>query len=193
MISLGIFLIGSIGAAAAWNIWSLIAWRALAGRRLGGVPLELRDHPGRVSPREGRCRDRPRLGGVRHRRRLRDRALRGDRGQRVVALAFHRGRCRDRSGDGARTSLRSGVSDQDAVARGLPRRDAHVGRPDRDARRAHRRRSLGLDLRSHSRARRDGGRAARHVGLCSSYASISRSSTCACSRGERSSSRTSRR
>jgi MFS family permease len=31
VISLALFFIGSVGAAAAWNIWSLIAWRALQG------------------------------------------------------------------------------------------------------------------------------------------------------------------
>src|SRR5919206_5381427 len=30
-ISLGIFLAGCVGCAAAWNIWSLIAWRAVQG------------------------------------------------------------------------------------------------------------------------------------------------------------------
>ncbi len=39
VISLGIFLIGSIGAAAAWNIWSLIAWRALQGAGSAVFPL----------------------------------------------------------------------------------------------------------------------------------------------------------
>src|SRR5437588_11637984 len=31
LISLGIFLVGCIGAAAAWNIWSLIVFRILQG------------------------------------------------------------------------------------------------------------------------------------------------------------------
>src|ERR687884_1094906 len=30
-ISLGLFLAGCVGAACAWNIWSLIAFRAVAG------------------------------------------------------------------------------------------------------------------------------------------------------------------
>ncbi|TML01116.1 MAG: MFS transporter [Actinobacteria bacterium] len=39
VISLAIFLAGSIGAAAAWNIWSLIAWRALQGAGAAVFPL----------------------------------------------------------------------------------------------------------------------------------------------------------
>jgi EmrB/QacA subfamily drug resistance transporter len=39
VISLTLFLIGSIGAAAAWNIWSLIAWRALQGAGAAVFPL----------------------------------------------------------------------------------------------------------------------------------------------------------
>ncbi len=39
VISLALFLIGSIGAAAAWNIWSLIAWRALQGAGSAVFPL----------------------------------------------------------------------------------------------------------------------------------------------------------
>src|SRR5258707_1184192 len=39
VISLALFLIGSIGAAAAWNIWSLIAWRAVQGAGAAVFPL----------------------------------------------------------------------------------------------------------------------------------------------------------
>jgi EmrB/QacA subfamily drug resistance transporter len=39
VIALAIFLIGSAGAAAAWNIWSLIAWRALQGAGAAVFPL----------------------------------------------------------------------------------------------------------------------------------------------------------
>jgi EmrB/QacA subfamily drug resistance transporter len=39
VISLTLFLIGSIGAAAAWNIWSLIAWRAVQGAGAAVFPL----------------------------------------------------------------------------------------------------------------------------------------------------------
>src|SRR5436190_7640091 len=39
LISLLIFLAGSVGAAAAWNIWSLIAWRALQGAGAAVFPL----------------------------------------------------------------------------------------------------------------------------------------------------------
>jgi EmrB/QacA subfamily drug resistance transporter len=39
LISLSLFLIGSIGAAAAWNIWALIAWRAVQGAGAAVFPL----------------------------------------------------------------------------------------------------------------------------------------------------------
>ena len=39
VISLAIFLAGSIGAAAAWNIWVLIAWRAVQGAGGAVFPL----------------------------------------------------------------------------------------------------------------------------------------------------------
>src|SRR5437899_6096507 len=39
LISLSLFLVGSIGAAAAWNIWSLIAWRAVQGAGAAVFPL----------------------------------------------------------------------------------------------------------------------------------------------------------
>jgi EmrB/QacA subfamily drug resistance transporter len=39
VIALTLFLIGSIGAAAAWNIWSLIAWRAVQGAGAAVFPL----------------------------------------------------------------------------------------------------------------------------------------------------------
>src|SRR5437667_5459752 len=39
VISLALFLIGSIGAATAWNIWALIAWRALQGAGSAVFPL----------------------------------------------------------------------------------------------------------------------------------------------------------
>src|SRR5690242_17957415 len=39
VIALLIFLAGSIGAALAWNIWSLIAWRALQGAGSAVFPL----------------------------------------------------------------------------------------------------------------------------------------------------------
>src|SRR5204862_1938937 len=39
VIALLIFLAGSIGAALAWNIWSLIAWRALQGAGAAVFPL----------------------------------------------------------------------------------------------------------------------------------------------------------
>jgi EmrB/QacA subfamily drug resistance transporter len=39
VIALAIFLVGSAGAAIAWNIWSLIAWRALQGAGAAVFPL----------------------------------------------------------------------------------------------------------------------------------------------------------
>jgi MFS family permease len=38
-ISLALFLAGCLGCAAAWNIWSLIAFRAIAGVGAGVFPL----------------------------------------------------------------------------------------------------------------------------------------------------------
>ncbi len=39
VIALALFFIGSIGAAGAWNIWSLIAWRAVQGAGAAVFPL----------------------------------------------------------------------------------------------------------------------------------------------------------
>ena len=39
VVSLALFLAGSVGAAVAWNIWSLIAWRALQGAGAAVFPL----------------------------------------------------------------------------------------------------------------------------------------------------------
>jgi len=39
LISLVLFLVGSIGAAAAWNIWALITWRAVQGAGAAVFPL----------------------------------------------------------------------------------------------------------------------------------------------------------
>jgi EmrB/QacA subfamily drug resistance transporter len=39
VISLALFFIGSIGAAAAWNIWALIGWRAVQGAGAAVFPL----------------------------------------------------------------------------------------------------------------------------------------------------------
>jgi MFS family permease len=39
LISLLLFLAGSVGAALAWNIWVLIAWRALQGAGAAVFPL----------------------------------------------------------------------------------------------------------------------------------------------------------
>jgi EmrB/QacA subfamily drug resistance transporter len=39
VISLGVFLLGCVGAAAAWNIWSLIVFRAIQGAGGGVFPL----------------------------------------------------------------------------------------------------------------------------------------------------------
>ena len=165
MISLAIFFVGSVGAAAAWNIWSLIAWRAVQGAGAAVFPSELRDHPRRVPAREGRRRDRARVGRLRDRWRLRDRALRRDRRQRLVALALHRRRRRDRHRDGARVPLRARVAGEDTVARRLRRRSAPVRRVDLAAGCADGRRKLGLDVRPHAGPRRRGARLPRRLGL----------------------------
>ncbi len=39
VISLALFFIGSVGAAAAWNIWALIGWRAVQGAGAAVFPL----------------------------------------------------------------------------------------------------------------------------------------------------------
>jgi len=39
VIALALFLVGSIGAAAAWNIWALIGWRAVQGAGAAVFPL----------------------------------------------------------------------------------------------------------------------------------------------------------
>jgi EmrB/QacA subfamily drug resistance transporter len=39
VISLAIFLVGSVGAATAWNIWALITWRAVQGAGASVFPL----------------------------------------------------------------------------------------------------------------------------------------------------------
>ena len=97
---LGLFLAGCLGAACAWNIWSLIAFRVVSGAGGGALPAQLRDHPRRVPGREGQGRDRPALGRLGDRRRLRDRPLGRDRRQLLVAPALparRRSRSRSRS------------------------------------------------------------------------------------------------
>src|SRR5213592_2546816 len=85
----------------------------LPGSGGGGVPAELRDHPRRVPAREGRRRDRPYLGRVRRRRRLRDRLLGPDRRPPVLALALHLRRDPGRDRSRARAPVRARVADQD--------------------------------------------------------------------------------
>ena len=48
VISLAVFLVGSVAAIFAWNVGSLIVFRRDPGRRRRGVPAVLRDHPRRV-------------------------------------------------------------------------------------------------------------------------------------------------
>ena len=38
-IALGLFMVGSIGSALAWDIWSLIAWRGVQGAGAAVIPL----------------------------------------------------------------------------------------------------------------------------------------------------------
>ena len=76
-ISLLIFLVGCIGCAVAWNIWSLIAFRAVAGAGGGVFPLSFAIIRDEFPPERVGVGDRPRLRGVRRRRRLRHRASPG--------------------------------------------------------------------------------------------------------------------
>ena len=76
VISLAIFLIGSHRRGR--SLEHLVADRLarVAGRRRRRVPLSASGSSGTSSPEKVGVAHRPRLGGVRHRRRLRDRALR---------------------------------------------------------------------------------------------------------------------
>ena len=127
IVSLSLFALGCLGAASAWNIWSLIAFRVVSGAGGALFPLELRDHPRRVPAGEGEGRNRAAVCRLGRRRRLRDRALRGDRRPRVVALAL-RARL-DPGGDHDRADppARPRVAGALPVARGLPRRAAAGG------------------------------------------------------------------
>src|SRR4051794_14023257 len=53
LISLLLFLAGSVGAALAWNIWVLIAWRALQGCGAAVFPLSYGVIRGEFSREEG--------------------------------------------------------------------------------------------------------------------------------------------
>ena len=86
LISLGLFLAGCLGAAFAWSLWSLIAFRVVSGAGGALFPLSFAIIRDEFPPEQGEGRDRPALGGLGRRRRLRDRALRADRGQLLLAL-----------------------------------------------------------------------------------------------------------
>src|SRR4051812_3898422 len=53
LISLLLFLAGSVGAALAWNIWALIAWRALQGCGAAVFPLSYGIIRDEVPPAKG--------------------------------------------------------------------------------------------------------------------------------------------
>ena len=146
IVSLSLFTLGCLGAAAAWSIWSLIAFRVRLRRRRRTVPVELRDHPRRVPGGQGEGRDRAAVRRLGRRRRLRDRPLRRDRRPRVVALALRArldpGRDHDRADPPAHPRVAGALT----VARGLSRRAAAGGSAAVADGRAHRGRELGLDV-----------------------------------------------
>ena len=186
-----LFLAGCLGAAFAWNIWSLIAFRVVSGRGRRALPAQLRDHPRRVPAGEGRGRDRPALGRVRRRRRLGHRALRRDRRQLLVALALH---CSARSP----SPSRSCSCTASCPSRRSSRRRASTFPAPRSSRAArlaaagaHRGRAWGWTRRA-SRLLVARGRASSLWEL-SSCARARRWSTCGCSRTGPCCSRTSRR
>ena len=138
MISLGIFLVGCIGCAFAWNIGSLIAFRALAGCGAAVFPLSfaiIRDEfpPEKVGVGIGLVS-----------------AVFGVGGGFGIVLSglivdhlswrwlFVFGSVRDRGGARARRAVRPRVADQDAVSRRPAGRVAPLGRARGVPARAHR-------------------------------------------------------
>ena len=134
------------------------------GRRRCALPAQLRDHPRRVPGREGQGRYRPPLGRVRRRRRLRDRPLRCDRRQLLVAAALRVRRRPGRDLTRARAPLRPRVADPVSLSRRHPGRAAALRRPPLVDGGADRGRSVGLDLAARARARRRGCRVLRPLG-----------------------------
>jgi MFS family permease len=53
LIALGLFLAGCLGAACAWNIWSLIAFRVVSGAGAALFPLSLSRSESACSRRSG--------------------------------------------------------------------------------------------------------------------------------------------
>ena len=120
IVSLGLFLAGCIGAAAAWNIGSLIGFRILSGAGGALFPLSFAIIRDEFPPRAGEGGDRPALGRVRSRRRPGNRPLRAHRRPRLLALALHP---RLDPGGGvapARPSFRARVARAHALPRGYP-------------------------------------------------------------------------
>ena len=161
------------------------------GRR--ALPAQLRDHPRRVPAREGQGRDRPALGGLGRRRRLRDRALRRDRRQLLVALPLPARVDSRRALDRADRPLRPRVTDPLPIEGRHPGRAPPLGGADLTDARADRGRSTGGGTRRSSSGSSPSRGSSSRSGEWSSRARARRWSTCTCSRTGRSCSPTSRR
>ena len=156
------------------------------GRGRRALPAQLRDHPRRVPAREGEGRDRPALGGLGRRRRLRDRPLRPDRRQLLLALPLPARLDPGRPLARPRRALRAGVADPLAVEGRRAGRAAALGRADLADGRADRGRAVGLGVAAPPRRPRALRRSSSCSGASSSRARARRWSTCACSRTGRS-------
>ena len=174
---------------------SLVADRVPGCLRRGrrALPAQLRDHPRRVPAREGEGRDRPALGRLGRRRRLRNRPLRADRGQLLLALPLRARLDPGRALTRARRALRPGIADPLAVEGRRAGRAAPLGRADLADGRPHRGRELGVGARRSSSASSRSPPSSSCSGASSSRVRARRWSTCGCSRTGRSCSRTSRR
>ena len=146
LVSLSLFLAGCL--ARGVRVEPLVADRL--PRRLGSrrraLPAQLRDHPRRVPDGEDQGRNRPALRGLGHRRRLRDRPLRRDRRQLLVAAALPARLDPGRALARAHRPLRSGVAHSLAVADRRAGRAAALGRAAVPDGGAHRGRAVGLDV-----------------------------------------------
>ena len=146
VISLGIFLLGSIGAIFAWSIGALIVCRVIQGAGGAVFPLSfaiINDE----FPRERRGTAIGIVSSVF--------AIGGSAGLVLSGVIvdyaswrwlFIIGAIGVADRDRARAPVRAGVAREDAVAARPPRRAAALGRADLAARRADRGRELGLDV-----------------------------------------------
>ena len=178
LVSLLVFFVGCVAAIFAWNIWSLIVFRAIQG--VGGAVFPLsfaivcdEFPPEKVGAGVGLVSAVLGIGGGL------GLVLSGVLVDiRVMALAVHRRRAvRRRRGD-RRLAVRSGVADQDAVEGRRTRGGAALGRVDRAPARDDRRAELGLGLGPRDRSLRRERRSSRGCGCEPSCASRSRWSTC---------------